>query len=151
MVITQGEVFSIELQSMVASTGFGWCLSGLPEGIVLVGTDCAPAAVGIGPAIQKFCFWNASAPEETEVKIDFILVNLIKMEETAQKHSVSVKIKKRSPEEPSNEDEACGNSILPQNGIDPALLIRQMYGVQFNPLNTGCPPMIMAYGYPRFF
>ena len=53
-----GESFEIQLQSMQGSTGYGWYLTGLPEGVALLSTTSAPVHPEpmIGPVRQIFVF-----------------------------------------------------------------------------------------------
>lgn len=51
-----GHSFDIILESMVGSTGYGWCLKSMPSGIELISTDNMPVRPGIAPVRQIFTF-----------------------------------------------------------------------------------------------
>lgn len=72
MVVLEGKTFSIELQSMLGSSGYGWCLAGLPEGIILLGEDRIAAGPAVLPTLQKFYFGVSSA-EEAEGELTFVM------------------------------------------------------------------------------
>ena len=90
-VALQGKTFVVELQSMRGSTGYGWCLSTLPEEVILIGTDETPAAPGIAPLIQKFYFGVVSA-QQINIEIKFILAAPWKLGEAADTYTAKVRI-----------------------------------------------------------
>ncbi|MCU7923968.1 MAG: protease inhibitor I42 family protein [Candidatus Thiodiazotropha sp. (ex Dulcina madagascariensis)] len=68
-----GESFDIHLQSMQGSTGYGWYLSGLPEGVALLGVTASPVYPGptVGPTRQTFTFVGLT---EIESSLEFHLL-----------------------------------------------------------------------------
>ena len=66
MVVFQGKSFSVGLQSMLGSTAYGWCLTGLPKGVVLLGIDTekVPSSATVAPVIQKFWFVAVSETDK---------------------------------------------------------------------------------------
>jgi hypothetical protein len=68
-----GESFEIHLQSMQASTGYGWFLSGLPEGVALLGSSTAQVheAPVVGPTRQTFVFTGLT---ELKATLEFRLL-----------------------------------------------------------------------------
>lgn len=91
MVVLEGKVFTIELQSMLGSTGYGWCLSQLPKGIIFEGEDRIPVAQGVAPIMQKFYFGVSSA-EETEAEITFVMACMFEPAKVTGEHKVSLTI-----------------------------------------------------------
>ena len=91
MVVLEGKVFTIELQSMLGSTGYGWCLSQLPKGIIFEGADRSPVAKGIAPVMQNFYFGVSSA-EETEAEITFVMACTFEPAKVTGEHKVSLTI-----------------------------------------------------------
>lgn len=51
-----GHSFDIYLESMVASTGYGWCLKSMPEGVDLISTMEIPLKTGVGAVRHIFTF-----------------------------------------------------------------------------------------------
>ncbi|MFA6336020.1 MAG: hypothetical protein WCX48_10820 [Bacteroidales bacterium] len=51
-----GHSFDIILESMVGSTGYGWCLKGIPAGVELISTENVPIRKGVAPVRQIFTF-----------------------------------------------------------------------------------------------
>ena len=89
MVVLQGKMFTIELQSMLGSTLYGWCLSELPKGIMLVETERIPTAPGVAPVIQKFHF-GVSSTEEVKAEIVFVLASHMDFTDTKSEYRVNV-------------------------------------------------------------
>jgi len=48
--------FDLILESMVGSTGYGWCLKSMPAGIELISTENIPIRTGVAPVRQIFTF-----------------------------------------------------------------------------------------------
>lgn len=48
--------FDIFLESMVGSTGYGWCLKTIPDGVELISTENIPVRAGVAPVRQIFTF-----------------------------------------------------------------------------------------------
>ncbi|MDO4303742.1 MAG: hypothetical protein Q4D94_07485, partial [Bacillota bacterium] len=89
MVVLQGKMFTIELQSMLGSSPYGWCLSELPKGIVLVGTECVPTAPGVAAVTQKFHFGVASA-DEVKAEIVFVMASCLNLTDMKSEYRVNV-------------------------------------------------------------
>lgn len=90
-VALQGKAFVVELQSMRGSTGYGWCLSSLPQELILMGIDNIPTAPGIAPVNQKFYFGVVSA-QNRNVEIQFVLAAPWKLSEIADTFTARVQI-----------------------------------------------------------
>ena len=137
MVALQGKAFSVDLQSMLGSTLYGWCLTGLPQGIALLGTEVCRTTLGVAPVIQRFWF-GAYAVTKDKGVIEFTLMNVSNVSATDKKHTVSVKVIPSDSEEftkLSENSDAMVNDVC--NSIQP-------YGYPFVSQSF----VNMAYGYP---
>lgn len=54
LLVQAGQSFDIVLESMVGSTGYGWCLKNMPPEIVLISTFTTPIHAGVSPVRQGF-------------------------------------------------------------------------------------------------
>lgn len=74
ILVLQGKSFIVELQSMYGSSNYGWCLSSMPKGIVLLGIENVSMEnkTIIGPVKQTFYFAAVSAEEKVTLKFDLI-------------------------------------------------------------------------------
>jgi hypothetical protein len=87
----QGKDFTVTLQSMTGSTGFGWCLTNLPSGFALVSTDViAPTPAAVSPVNQVFNFIVLEAPEEGKASVEFTSVSYFDPRQTGEKISIDV-------------------------------------------------------------
>lgn len=87
IVALQGKVFTVDIQSMIGSTNYGWCLTSLPTEIILLGTDNI-ASNGVGPVTQRFYFGVVSSAA-VNVDIHFALTcwsDLTKVADTFTAH-----------------------------------------------------------------
>lgn len=76
-----GHSFDIILESMVGSTGYGWCLKAMPDGIELISTEDVPVKKGIAPTRQIFTF-AALKPMKNKA-IEFELLCLYNLSQPA--------------------------------------------------------------------
>ncbi len=136
MVVLQGKPFSVDLQSMVSSTNYGWCLTALPQGIALFGMENVPTACGIAPVVQRFWFGAISATKE-KVEIEFTLVKLTDMTPSKQKHVVVVTVI------PSESEEFAKFSENDDAMVDAVCNAAMPYG-----LVLGTQDVAFKYGYP---
>ena len=148
VVVLEGKVFTIELQSMLGSTGYGWCLSQLPKGIIFEGEDRIPAAQGVAPIMQKFYFGVSSA-EETEAEITFVMACTFEPAKVTGEHKVSLTIIPSDSEKfvdySENANALYAYAFNQADGCG-AMNCIQPYGVwqiEERAQNSG-----MAYGYP---
>ena len=134
MVVLQGKEFTTGLQSMLGSTAYGWCLTGLPKGIALLHIENEPTASGVSPIIQRFYF-VAYAKTEKKAEIEFTLVNFATKVPSDQKHVLAVTVVPSDSEEfakySENED-----AMLRSNAAIP-------YGYV-----CGTQDTTLKYGYP---
>ena len=129
LVVFQGKAFSVELQSRVASTNYGWCLTGLPEGIALISKEVVPPSGRLSMTTERFWFGAVSSTQQKE-EIEFTLIRLANMTASEQKHTVLVTVV------PSDSDEFVGYC----ENNDPA--VRSLRG-------AGAPDeAVLKYGYP---
>ena len=155
MVVLQGKRFTVELQSMLGSSGFGWSLTGLSKGIALLNTTTTPSTFArmVAPVIQKFEFVAVAAPED-KAEIEFTMISFATMEVSKQKHTVLVKVipsdseefvKLSENSEPMFRD-VC-NSMPPYGFPSPKevqdSVVNAMYGYNCGPFN----PLVL-YGFP---
>ena len=167
MVVLQGKKFTVELQSMLGSSGFGWSLTGLSKGIALLDTTMSPSTYArmVAPVIQKFEFVAIAAPED-KAEIEFTMISFATMEVSKQKHTVMVKVIPSDSEEFVKLSENCEpmfrdvcNSMPPYGFPSPKevqdSVVNAMYGYNcgtFNPLVLyGFPAnqdVTLKYGYP---
>lgn len=137
IVALQGHQFSIDLQSMSASTGFLWVLTSLPEGIALVRTEtiAAPMSVMRGQTTQRFWF-GAISETKDKAEIEFTQVRLSHMT-TGSKHTVLVTVI------PSDSKEFAKFSENSDPTVDPVCNAAMPYG-----LVLGNRDIAFKYGYP---
>ncbi|MDE5910473.1 MAG: hypothetical protein K2H52_17355 [Lachnospiraceae bacterium] len=151
MVVLEGKTFSIELQSMLGSSGYGWCLSGLPKGIILLGEDRIATGPAVSSTLQKFYFGVSSA-EEAEGELTFAMACTFEPTRVEREYKVALSII------PSNSDEFVSYS---ENA-------NELYGFAgnqanaCNTMNSAIPygvlppwerapkfPLVTAYGLPQ--
>ena len=140
MVVLQGKVFSVELQSMLGSTLYGWSLTGIPQGIALLGTETSRTAPGVAPVIQRFWFGAYAATKDKAV-IDFTVVNVSDVAATEKKHTVTVKVI------PSDSEEFAKLSENSNAMVSDVCNSMQPYGYPLGGSNS-INSILMAYGYP---
>lgn len=99
IVVSQGKNFTVELQSMHGSSAYGWCLSILPKGIILLGTDIykATSPYPIGPVIQKFYF--AAVSGNPVLTLEFVLTAAFRPEDIKDIYTVEVQIVPENPQQ----------------------------------------------------
>lgn len=156
MVVLEGKVFTVDLQSMLGSTSYGWCLAGLPEGIILEGIQVIRTAPGIAPVIQRFHFGVSSA-KAVEAELTFVLACSFQPEEIAKEEKISLTIIPHNSDEyitynenlRQKEAENSANAIIPY-GVQftrEAAQAQLPYGMIYNQnaFNNDFSPMVM-YG-----
>lgn len=89
LVVLQGKVFTVDIQSMFGSTNYGWCLTSLPSGIVLMAAENITS--GMGPVTQRFYF-GAVSSEVINVDIQFSLICWSDFTQTVDSCTVHVRI-----------------------------------------------------------
>lgn len=149
-VVLQGKTFTVELQSMKYSSGYGWCLASLPNELVLLDKECIPVKPGIAPVREIFYFGAVSA-ENINVEIHFILARSWELSQAADTFTAKVQI---VPSE-TNNFIPCSNNMAantPFYNAEPAIKYGYPCGVQDANLKYGYPCSVqdanMKYGYP---
>lgn len=131
----QGKTFSVTLQSMLGSTNYGWCLSTMPEGVVLAGLENVPTTQGIGPVNQIFYFGVVDVPEDPNVVLDFKLLCLSDFSKQGDEVQVNVQLV------PYNKENMDSNSFIQYSENSAVYNAQIPYGFVLN--NTA-----LKYGYP---
>ena len=92
IVVSQGATFVVELQSMLGSSNYGWCLSSLPKGVILIGAEAVklPSPHPIGPVNQKFYF-GAYSCDQT-LTLEFVMTAPSRLEDIKDTYTVDVQI-----------------------------------------------------------
>lgn len=129
MVVLEGKTFSIELQSMLGSSGYGWCLAGLPKGIILEGEERVATGPAVSPTLQKFYFGVSSA-EEAEGELTFVMACTFEPKRIEREYKVEL-------------------SIIPSNSEDFVAYsenVNELYGFEFNQASR-CNTMNSAIPY----
>lgn len=90
IMVTAGKDFQVQLQSMLGSTCYGWCLRGLADDVYLMAIENIPLRPGqIGPVNQCFYFGVAPGHAAKDITLIFDLVclnDLSDIRETAEIH-----------------------------------------------------------------
>lgn len=120
LVVLQGKVFTVDIQSMFGSTNYGWCVTSLPSGVILMAAENIKSSNGIGPVTQRFYFGTVSS-EVINVDIQFALVCWSDLTQSADTYTVHVRI---VPSDSGNYTPYCENA------------------------NAACETPSLKYGYP---
>lgn len=67
-----GYSFDIILESMVGSTGYGWCLKHMPDGVELISTDNVPIRTGVALVRQIFTFAAIKSLKNGLIEFDLL-------------------------------------------------------------------------------
>lgn len=140
-VVLQGKTFFVELQSMLGSTNYGWCVRSMPKEVILIGMDNIPVREGIAPVIQRFYF-GVTAADNSNAEIDFVLTCLTNLADVSDEFKASIRIV------PSDSEEFTAYS---ENDINSEALYGFVYtgdkALKYGyPCNTQGPAV--KYGYP---
>lgn len=161
MVVLEGKIFTVDLQSMLGSTAYGWCLAGLPEGIILEGVEIVHTTPGIAPVIQRFYFGVSSA-KATEAELTFVLACTFQPDEIAKEEKISLTIIPHNSDKyvaynenlRQKESESTANAVIPY-GVQfsrEAAQAQMPYGMIYNQnaLNGGAPVLMYGVEPPAF-
>lgn len=69
--------FDVILESMVGSTGYGWCLKSLPDGVELISTTNVPVRQGVAPVRQIFTFAALKPIKKGVLKFDLLCLHTL--------------------------------------------------------------------------
>lgn len=134
--VLEGKSFTVDLMSNVGSTNYGWCLTSMPKEIILFGTDTIPVEpiMAGGKSIQRFYF-GAKSSENTQVTLQFELLNMRKLNKAEDTYTLEVQIV------PCNSDDYVKYSENAEQAAIP-------YGYVYdnNPIQAMAAPL--KYGYP---
>lgn len=166
IVALQGKIFYVELESMLGSTNYGWCVKTLPAGLIFMGEEKIPVAPGIAPVKQQFYFGVVSA-ENANVEIEFELVCGSDLTKIGDEYKPEVTIVGSNSEDfvPYSENDAVSNAVrnsavrgninlkygYPCDNV-PILKYGYPGGLQDAALKYGYPcstqNIVVKYGYP---
>ena len=136
LIALQGKIFTVDLQSMMGSTNYGWCLTTMPSTLILMATETIPSN-NMGPVIQRFYF-GAVSSQPIESDIHFAMICWSDLTQIIGSHTVHLRI---VPSENANfmpYSENAGNTC----GYTPGL----KYG--FPCEQAAMANGTMLYGYP---
>lgn len=142
--VLQGKIFTVELRSMLGSSNYGWCMTSMPEELILMGAENVPAPRGIGPNLQRFYFGAVSA-ENCNVEIRFSLTCWSDLNKISQDYEAKVRII------PYDTDEFVSYSENQEDVSLAAMPYGYIYSTNQNLLYgypCGEQEAVMKYGYP---
>ena len=132
-VVLERKVFTVELLSNLGSTNYGWCISSLPEGIIVMGAE--NIHIGEGRSItrlQRFYFGVVSS-KEILVDIKFTMNNCSDLTQVAEEFTAKVRIVPCNSSDFVSYSENIANTAIP-------------YGLVY--LSDGMQDANLKYGYP---
>lgn len=136
----EGKVFTVDLMSNMASTNYGWCLTSMPDEIMLVGTDCIPVEplMSGGRTIQRFHF-GVKSSENLNVSLQFEIRCLHELSKVTDTYTLDVQIVPCNSNEYAQYSENAEQAAIPYGYVcDNNLIPSLKYGY----------PCTVAYGYP---
>ncbi|MCP4218497.1 MAG: protease inhibitor I42 family protein [bacterium] len=140
-----GTPFDIYLQSMEGSTGYGWYLAGMPEGLILMGLKKEPVypPPAIGPIREIFTFMPVKKGEYT---LDFSLLRIWEPAKPADHKEYHVVAAEE--QETDLEKHMSADKFVPYSAHMAHAGPIQPYGFPFD-LTAKLPEIIWPlYGYP---
>ena len=158
-VVLEGKVFAVELLSKFGSTNYGWCISSLPEGIIMMGTE--NIHIGEGRSItrlQRFYFGVVSS-KEIQVDINFTMNCWSDLTKVAEEFTAKVRIVPSNSSDFVSYSENTANTAIPyglvytsDNIQDANVKYGYVCGMQDANLKYGYPCGVqdanLKYGYP---
>ncbi|MDE6026220.1 MAG: hypothetical protein K2G45_12310, partial [Lachnospiraceae bacterium] len=149
-VVLEGKIFVVELLSYMGSTNYGWCISKLPEQIIVMGTDNVPVGGNYSATVLQRFYFGALSTKEEKADISFTLNNWSNLDDVADEFTANVKIIKSDSEEFAFYSENAVKVAMPYG------LVRSDIGVQNSCQDYGLPygklssinPSLVAYGVP---
>ncbi|MCI8407756.1 MAG: hypothetical protein HFJ09_00565 [Lachnospiraceae bacterium] len=112
-VVLEGKIFTVELLSNFGSTNYGWCISSLPEGIIMMGAE----NIHIGGSrsvtkLQRFYFGVVSS-KELQVDINFTMNNWSDLTKVAEYFTAKVRIVPSNSSDFVSYSENVANTAIP--------------------------------------
>ncbi len=177
-VVLEGKIFVVELLSYMGSTNYGWCISKLPQQIIVMATENVPVGGKYSATLLQRFYFGALATEEEKVDISFTLNSWSDLDDVVDNFTANVKIIKSDSEDFASYSEnavkiampygfvrpddgtqnSCQDYGLPCIGHQDFNHLIVAYGVplgqDFKNLNMACEPIYMGqnanlkYGYP---
>lgn len=151
-VVLEGKIFVVELLSYLGSTNYGWCISKLPEEIIVMGTENVSVGGNYNTTLLQRFYFGVVSKEEQDVDISFTLRNWSNLDEIADNFTAKVKIRKSDSEEFASYSEKAAKVIMPYGLMCPDSGVqnsRQDYGLPYGGMNFN--PLHVAYGVPCGF
>ena len=140
LTVLQGKIFSVELQSMLGSTNYGWCITKKPDSLIFTGSSNIKVRPGIAPVIQKFDFGAVSA-EPINTEIEFAMVCLSDIRKISERFTVKVRVVPYDSGEFVDYSENATNPAIPYGFIYSSPEIKYGYPCEIEDAN-------LKYGYP---
>lgn len=145
-VVLEGKIFTVELLSNFGSTNYGWCISSLPEGIIMMGAE----NIHIGGSrsvtkLQRFYFGVVSS-KELQVDINFTMNNWSDLTKVAEYFTAKVRIVPSNSSDFVSYSENVANTAIPYGLVytsDNMQDINVKYGYP-----CGMQDANLKYGYP---
>ena len=153
--VLEGKSFTVDLMSNVGSTNYSWCLTSMPKEIILLGTDTIPVepVMAGGKSIQRFYF-GAKSSENTQVTLQFELLNISKLNKAEDTYTLEVQIVPCNSDDYVKYSENAEQAAIPygyvyDNNPIQAMAAPLKYGYPCAPLPTpDVYPLYVKYGYP---
>ena len=152
-VVLEGKIFVVELLSYMGSTNYGWCISKLPEQIIVMGTDNVPVGGNYSATVLQRFYFGALSTEEEKADISFTLNNWSNLDDVADEFTANVKIIKSDSEEFASYSENAVKVAMPYGLVRSDIGVQnscQDYGLPYGKL-SGINPSLVAYGVPCGF
>lgn len=130
----QGKNFSVTLQSYLGSANYGWCLTSMPAGVILVGQS-NESANGLSLVNQVFYFIAIDEPKKQSVELEFGLCCLTQNPSKLNPFKFEEKIK-------------ITVNIIPSNGQDGRSFVKYSENSAIYSPNNMDLMAALKYGYP---
>ncbi len=72
-VVLEGKIFTVELLSNLGSANYGWCISKLPEQLIVMGTENIPVGGRCNTTLLQRFYFGAVSAEQAETEISFTM------------------------------------------------------------------------------
>ncbi|MCM1273254.1 MAG: hypothetical protein NC220_06545 [Clostridium sp.] len=149
-VVLEGKIFVVELLSYLGSTNYGWCISKLPEEIIVMGTENVSVGGNYNTTLLQRFYFGVVSKEEQNVDISFTLRDWSNLNEVADDFTAKVKICKSDSAEFASYSGKMAKVIMPYGLVCPDNCVQnscQDYGLPYdNCSNFDC--VLTAYGVP---
>ncbi|MCM1397890.1 MAG: hypothetical protein NC225_00245, partial [Clostridium sp.] len=152
-VALEGKVFVVELLSYMGSANYGWCISKLPEQVLVMGTENVNVGGNYNSTLMQRFYFGALSSGENSVDISFKLTCWSDLQDVKEEFTANVKIYESDSEEFSIHSENMAKVAMPYGLIctDDTPNSRQDYGLPYDNQdddNQDEEPVITEYGVP---